>query len=147
MLAWYNCIKSYILGTLGPLAWTLVRARIPNKFWTFTLGGWVVVFDPTFKHFSVTSWRSDVLVEESGVAGENHWPAVSHWYTLSHQVASCIPCLSGIQTHNISGDRHCCTGSCKSNYHMITATTALYSEKTLCLQTENNNKTHTIICR
>jgi hypothetical protein len=28
------------------------------------------------------------------------------------------------RTHNFSGDRHDCTGSNKSNYHTITATTA-----------------------
>ena len=26
--------------------------------------------------------------------------------TLSHNVVSCTPCLSGIRTHNVSGDRH-----------------------------------------
>jgi hypothetical protein len=27
-------------------------------------------------------------VEDSGVPGENHWPAVSHWQTQSHNVVS-----------------------------------------------------------
>jgi hypothetical protein len=30
---------------------------------------------------------------------------------------------SGIRTHNFSGARHWCIGSCKSNYHAITPTT------------------------
>jgi hypothetical protein len=32
--------------------------------------------------------------------------------------------LIEIRIHNISGDRRCCTGSYKSNYHTITTTTA-----------------------
>jgi hypothetical protein len=35
-------------------------------------------------------------VEKTGVPGENHQPVATHWLTLSH----------GIQTHNVSGDRH-----------------------------------------
>jgi hypothetical protein len=41
--------------------------------------------------FSVILWRSVLLVEETGVCGENHWPFVSHWQTLSHNVLS-TPC-------------------------------------------------------
>jgi hypothetical protein len=44
------------------------------------------------------------MVEEAGVAGENHWPAASHWQTLSHNVVHLA--LIEIRTHNISGDRH-----------------------------------------
>ena len=33
---------------------------------------------------SVVSWRSVLLVEESRVPRENHWPASSDWQTLSH---------------------------------------------------------------
>ena len=59
-------------------------------------------------------WRSVLLVEETGVPGENHRPAASHWQTLSHNVVSSTACLTGIQTHNISGTD--CIGSYKSNY-------------------------------
>jgi hypothetical protein len=45
------------------------------------------------------------LVEETGVPGENHQPATSHWQTLSHNVVLRTPRLSGILTHNVSGDR------------------------------------------
>ena len=40
------------------------------------------------------------------VPGENHRPPASHWQTLSHNVISSTPCVSGIRTHNVSGDRH-----------------------------------------
>jgi hypothetical protein len=31
------------------------------------------------------------LMEETGVLGENNWPAISHWQTLSHNVVSSTP--------------------------------------------------------
>ena len=38
--------------------------------------------------------------------GENHRPVASHRQILSHNVVSITPRLSGIRTHNVSGDRH-----------------------------------------
>ena len=42
----------------------------------------VMVFNATFNNISVISWRSDLVVEDTGVPGENHRPAVSHSLTL-----------------------------------------------------------------
>ena len=53
----------------------------------------VKVFNATFNDVSVISWRSVLLVKETGVPGENHLPATSHL------------ALIGIRTH-ISGDRN-----------------------------------------
>ena len=64
-----------------------------------------MVFNATFNNISVISWQSVLLVEETGVPGENHQPATSHWQTLSHNVVLRTPRLSGILTHNVSGDR------------------------------------------
>ena len=50
-----------------------------------------MVFDATFKKFSVLSWRSVLLVEETGVPGENHRPLASHWQMLPHNVVSSTP--------------------------------------------------------
>jgi len=50
-----------------------------------------MVFVATFINISIISWRSVLLVEETGVPGENHRPVAS---------------LSGIWTHNVNGDRH-----------------------------------------
>jgi hypothetical protein len=38
-----------------------------------------MVFNTTFNNISVISWQSVLLMEETGVPGENHQPAVSHW--------------------------------------------------------------------
>jgi hypothetical protein len=37
-----------------------------------------MVFDATFNNISVILWQSVLLVEETGVPGENHQPAASH---------------------------------------------------------------------
>ena len=64
-----------------------------------------VAFNATFNNILVLSWRSVVLVDETGVPGENHRPAASHWYTLSHNVTLSKPGLSEIRTDNRSGDK------------------------------------------
>jgi len=45
-----------------------------NRLWVR-----VMVFNATFNNISVISWRSVLLVEETGVLRENHRPASSHW--------------------------------------------------------------------
>jgi hypothetical protein len=35
--------------------------------------------------------------EGTGVRGENHWPAASHWQTLSHNVVSSRPAWTGFE--------------------------------------------------
>jgi hypothetical protein len=80
--------------------------------------GWFMVFNATFNNISDISWGSVLLVKETGIPGENHQPVESHWQTLSHNVVSSTPCHELITLVVIGTD---CTGSCKSNYHMITA--------------------------
>ena len=72
-----------------------------------------MVFNATFNNISVISWRSVLLVEETG--GREKITDLSqvtdklyHRFELTTSVV-------------ISTD---CTGSCESNYHTITATTA-----------------------
>ena len=45
-----------------------------------------MVFNAAFNNISVISWCSVLLVEETGVPWENHWPAAGHLQTLSHKV-------------------------------------------------------------
>ena len=53
--------------------------------------GWLVAFNAISNNISVIWWRSVLLVEETGVPGENHKPPASHWQTLLHNVASSTP--------------------------------------------------------
>jgi len=39
---------------------------------------WFMVLNATFNNISVISWLSVLLVEETGVPGENHQPVASH---------------------------------------------------------------------
>jgi len=50
-----------------------------------------MVFNSTFNNISVILWRSVLLVDETGVPGENHRPVASHWQTISHNVVSSKP--------------------------------------------------------
>ena len=42
----------------------------------------------TFNNISVISWQYVLLMEETGVPGENHCLVGSHPHTLSHNVVS-----------------------------------------------------------
>jgi len=48
----------------------------------------VMVFNAIFNNISVISWQSVLLVEETGVPGENHRPVTSHWQASSLNVVS-----------------------------------------------------------
>ena len=39
---------------------------------------WFMVLNATFNNISVISWQSVLLMEETGVPGENYQPAISH---------------------------------------------------------------------
>ena len=65
-----------------------------------------MMFNATFNSTSVILWRSVLLVEDTGIPGENHRPAARHSQTLSHNIDSNTPRLNGVRTHNVSCDRH-----------------------------------------
>jgi hypothetical protein len=50
-----------------------------------------MVFNATFNNISVISWWSVLLVEGTGLPGENHRPVASHRQTLSHNIISSTP--------------------------------------------------------
>jgi hypothetical protein len=67
----------------------------------------LMVFNATFSNISVILWRSVLLVEETGVPGENHWPVASYWQSLSHNVvSSTLTIKPDSNSDNVSGDRH-----------------------------------------
>ena len=45
-----------------------------------------MVINATFNNISVISWRSVLLVAETGEPGENHRPVASHRQTIYHNV-------------------------------------------------------------
>ena len=59
---------------------TCICANIPGFFLAYgeIKGGWGMVFNATCSNISVISWRSVLLVEETGVPAENHQPDASH---------------------------------------------------------------------
>ena len=79
------------------------RCVPPNNYKQNALVPWceygnmvmVMVFNATFNNISVISWWSALLVEETGMPGENQRPAARHWQTLSQNVVSSAPRLSG----------------------------------------------------
>jgi hypothetical protein len=50
-----------------------------------------MMFNATFNNISVISWRLVLLVEETGVPGENYRPSSSHGQTLSQNIVSSTP--------------------------------------------------------
>ena len=79
-----------------------------------------MVLNATFNNSSVISWRSVLLVKESGVPVENHRLAASPWQTLSHNVVSSTPrLLKNITVIQISISIYCLWRSKASNSNGI----------------------------
>ena len=51
----------------------------------------VMVFNASFNNIAVILWQSVLMVDETGVPGENHRPVASHCQTLSPNVVSSTP--------------------------------------------------------
>ena len=73
-----------------------------------------------FNNVSVISWRSVLLVKESGGPGENHRPDTDKLYHIIWYLAWAGFELTTLVV--IGSDYTDCIGSYKSNYHTITTT-------------------------
>jgi hypothetical protein len=71
----------------------------------------VIMFTATYNNNSVISWRSVLLVEETGVPEKNQRPAANHWQTYScikyaspGRVSNCQLCIQSLLkcTHNVT---------------------------------------------
>jgi len=83
---------------------SVLRCVASYYLFKFVLGLWCL--KPLSTIFQLCRGRSILLSEETGVPGENHPPDAIHWQTLSNNIVSSTPRLSGILTHNVSGDRY-----------------------------------------
>jgi len=80
-----------------------------------------MVFNATFNNISVISWQSVLLMEGTGGSEENNQHVASHWQ-LYHIKLYTSPCSRfELTTSVVIGTDY--IGSCKCNYHTITATT------------------------
>ena len=82
----------------------------------------VMVFNATSNNISVIPWQSVLLVEETGVPGENHRPVASHWQNFYHIMWYWVHIAWAGFEFTISvviGTD--CKGSYKYNYHTIMA--------------------------
>jgi hypothetical protein len=60
-----------------------------------------MVFNANFNNISAISWRSVLLVEETGVPGKNHqnYRPDKLYHIMLHR-------MSEIRTHNVCGDKY-----------------------------------------
>ena len=71
----YEQIKKYSLSVMLPVDHEILHNILRHWFCLFVC---LIVLNATFNNISVKSWLSVLLLEETGVPGENHRPVASH---------------------------------------------------------------------
>jgi hypothetical protein len=95
MSAYVNINPTSYVHDLAVLSQSVdVRKMLLVRMWLLDM-----VFNATFNPISAISWLPILLVEETGVLGNNYRP-------LLYNIASSTHRLSRIRNHNFSGDRH-----------------------------------------
>ena len=127
------CLMEVVVVMLGITLLKITHCKClnfifqPSEHFQITnlLSGRVMVFNATFNNISVISWRSVLLVEQTGVPGKNNRTVASYWQTLSHNVGfEYILTWAGFKLTTLVVIDTECIGSCKSNYHRITTMNA-----------------------
>ena len=85
MPCWYGK-RDLLYSACQIVSFQPIKSRVTKSHNTININA-------TFNNISVASWRSVLLVEETGVPGENHRSVACHWQTLSHNVVSSTPRL------------------------------------------------------
>jgi molybdopterin/thiamine biosynthesis adenylyltransferase len=98
----------------------------------------VIMLNATFNNISVISWRSVLLVEETRVPLTCHKVTDKFYHIILYLVYLAMNRFELTTSVVIGTD---CNGSCKSNYHTITAMTASTETKTRSYR-ENCNTQH-----
>ena len=106
-----------VVSQLRPFTNTIYYIYLLPHLWTYAVLCLLDGVHATFNNISAISWRSVLLVQETGGPGENHRPAACHWQTLCCTYTSPWSRFELTTSVLISTD---CIGSCKSNYHAIT---------------------------
>ena len=88
---------------------------------------WFMVFNATFNNILGFLWRSVLLVEETGIPGENHRPVASDWHTL-WQVSGSSAALYQHMTGVFSYIDYCLR--IKKKYDENQIANVIYSSKT-----------------
>ena len=117
---WFSWNSRFIIISMCMFWWCLAVYKIylkdrrnnlilKNKFKIYSITTLCILKGPSW---SYGSWIYIVAARFIGggkrsTRRQNNPPVASHWQTLSHDnVVSSTSCLSGIWTHNVSGNRH-----------------------------------------
>ena len=95
-LNYYHDVPCQIITQSHMFLW--IDMITPHGHTLVLIGVRFMVFNATFNNISVISLRSVLLVEETGVSGENYRSTGNPWHTV---VSS-----NEIRTNNVSGDKH-----------------------------------------
>jgi hypothetical protein len=95
VMSCYNCIWLNVKFETPPI-WYIEKflshlnlCSPRNLLWKGCLFVCLMVFNATFNNISGISWRSVLLVDETGGPGEK--PTACHWQTLSHNIVTPRP--------------------------------------------------------